>query len=100
MYNWSQWYTNPFMGSLKIFTDMLGYGFFLIPITVIGAALWQQKKDPVAITLYFTASFTILAGTSGAATIWGQYQGIIPLYIVLAAIGWTALIVQTIFIRR
>ena len=100
MYNWSQWYTNPFMNTLKPFTDLLGYGFFLIPITMIGAALWQQKKDPVAITLYFTASFTILSGTSGAAAIWGVNQPIIPLYLVLAAAGWTALIVQTIFLRR
>ena len=88
------------MNTLKPFTDLLGYGFFLIPITMIGAALWQQKKDPVAITLYFTASFTILSGTSGAAAIWGVNQPIIPLYLVLAAAGWTALIVQTIFLRR
>lgn len=100
MYNWTQWTTSPFMETLSPLTNLLGMGFFLIPITVIGAALWQQKKDPVAVTLYFTASLTLLAGGSGAISVWGDYLPIMPLYIILAAIGWTALIVQTIFIRR
>jgi hypothetical protein len=100
MHNWTQWINNPFMDTLSPFTTLLGYGFFLIPISVIGAALWQQKKDLTAVTLYFTASFTILAGGTGAVSIWGDYLEILPLYIVLAAIGWTALIVQTILIRR
>jgi hypothetical protein len=100
MYNWTHWTSSPFMESLRPFTDLLGYGFFLIPISVIGAALWQQKKDLTAVTLYFTASFTILAGGTGAVSIFGDYLEILPLYIVLAAIGWTALIVQTVFIRR
>lgn len=100
MYNWTNWTANPFMETLSPFTGLLGYGFFLIPISVIGAALWQQKKDLTAVTLYFTASFTILSAGTGAVSIWGDYLEILPLYIVLAAIGWTALIVQTIFIRR
>lgn len=88
------------METLSPFIDLLGYGFFLIPITAIGAALWQQKKDPVAVTMYFTIMFTLLSGGSGAVSIWGDYLPIMPLYIILSAIGWTALIVQTIFIKR
>lgn len=98
--NWTYTVHNPVVGLLQPFFAILGSGFLLIPISVIGGALWLQKKDPMAITLYFTTAFTILSGSSGAAYIWGSYQAAIPLYIVLTAIGWTALVIQTIFIRR
>lgn len=98
--NYTQWANNPIMETLRPFTDLVGMGFFLIPISFIGAALWQQKKDAVAVTMWFTIALTLLAGSSGAISIWGDYQSIIPLYIILAALGWTALIAQTVFIRR
>ena len=98
MFNWSD-FSGP-MDLLSPFFALLGSGFLIIPISVIGGALWQQKKDITAVTLYFTAAFTFLAGSSGAGYLWGSYQPAIPLYIILAALGWTAMIVQTVFIRR
>jgi hypothetical protein len=98
--NWSYVAHNPVTGLLQSFFALLGSGFLLIPISVIGGALWLKNKDIMSVTLYFTGAFTILGGSSGAAAIWGNYQAAIPLYIVLAAIGWTALVIQTIFIRR
>ena len=98
--NWTYVTQSPLTGLLQPFFWILGSGFLLIPISVIGGALWVQKKDMMAVTMYFTAAFTILGSTSGAASIWGNYQLMMPLYIVLAAIGWTALVIQTVFIRR
>ena len=97
--NWTYTVHNPVIGLLHPFFALLGSGFLIIPISVIGGALWQQKKDIMLVTMYFTVSFTILGGSSGAVSLWGEYQPAIPLYMVLAAIGWTALIVQTIFMR-
>jgi hypothetical protein len=91
---------NPVTGLLQVFFDIFGSGFLIIPISIIGGALWLKNKDIMSVTLYFTAAFTILSGSSGAIAIWGNYQAAIPLYIIIAALGWTALVIQTIFIRR
>lgn len=98
--NWSYIANSPVTGLLKVFFDIFGSGFLIIPISIIGGALWLQKKDAMAVTLYFTATFTILSSGSGAIFLWGSYQMALPLYIVIAAIGWTAMVIQTIFIRR
>ena len=96
MYDWSQLPKNPFMALLKPFLDLLGNGFYLLPISVMGGALWLQKRDITIVMLYFTSAFIFLSG----ADIWAGYMPILPLYIFLAAAGLTSLIVQWLFIRR
>lgn len=93
MFNWTQFINQPMETALKVFIDMFGNGFYLIPISVIGVALWQQKQDPFIVTIYFCTSFSLLSG----ATIMAGFFEIVPLYIILTAIGFTVLIVQFIF---
>lgn len=95
MFNWTQYIDSPFLSSLKVFLDLLGNGFYLIPVSVIGAVLYRQKKDVFMVTIYFCTTFSIL----DSATIFAGYTEIIPLYIILTAIGFTALIVQLLFKR-
>ena len=96
MYDWSQFTDSPFLGALKIFIDLLGNGFYLIRISGIGAALWQQKKDPFMVTMYFCTTFSLLS----SAAIMAGYIEIAPLYIILTAVGFTALIVQFLFMKK
>lgn len=98
--NWSYTASHPVTGLLQPFFALFGSGFLIIPVSIICGALWLKNKDIMSVTLYFTAAFTILSGSSGAIAIWGNYQAAIPLYLVIAAIGWTALVIQTIFHRR
>lgn len=96
MFNWSLLPSQPFETCLKIFTDLLGNGFFIIPIAVIGGALFRQKKDPTIVAMYFISSFALL----GAGAIIGGNPELGKIFLLLTAACLTAVITAFLFLKR
>ena len=96
MFNGSDFINSPIMTCLKVFTDLLGNGFFVIPIAVIGGALWRQKKDTSILAMYFISSFGLL----GAGALVGGNAELGKIFLLLTGASLTAVIVSFIFLKR
>lgn len=96
MFNGTDFINSPIMTCLKVFTDLLGNGFFIIPIAVIGGALYRQKKDPAMIAMYFISSFALLGGGALA----GGNAELGKIFLLLTGACLTAVIVSFIFLKR
>jgi hypothetical protein len=96
MFNGSDLINSPFATMLKVFTDLLGNGFFIIPVAVIGAALFRQKKDVAIVSIYFISTFALL----GAGALIGGNATLGKMFLLLAGATLTAVIVSFMFLKR
>lgn len=91
--NVSELVSNPVNETFSIFTNMLGNGYYLIPILVVGGGLLLKTKDPVIFGVYLTCAGIFLGG----ANMFYYIMGAVPLMIVLIAGGLTSLFVGIIY---
>lgn len=83
----------PIETIFKTFTDLFGTGFYLIPISVIGAALWYQKKDLSMVGIYLITTTALLGG----GNFFAGNMDIVPLYIIVAGIGFGLLVLDALW---
>ena len=83
---------DPVNVTFSTFTDILGSGYYLIPILVIGGGLLLKTKDPVIFGVYLMSAGIFLGG----ANIFYYIMGAVPLMIVLVAGGFTSLFIGII----
>ena len=86
----------PITYFLSVFTDLIGDGFMLIPVSVIAGALFIQKNyDPVPTALFMLTSGALLGGGT-LFTGWGEAA---ILYIIFAGAGLATLFLSIFFKR-
>lgn len=91
VFNSSELLSHPITYLVTVFTDLLGDGFFIIPVSVIAGALFVQKKyDPVPASMFMVISGALLGG----GTLFAGYGDMGILYIVFAGIGLASLIIS------
>ena len=78
------------------FVDLLGGGFFLIPVSFIGAALFIKTRDPAIIGIYMIGTGALLSA-GGLFTGFGEG---ITAYIIFTALGIGALIYSVLMGRN
>lgn len=86
----------PWETILSPFTDLLGSGFYIIPVSVMAAALFIKTRDIVTV-----GAFMILAGAllSGGG-LWTGYYGMSILYVIFTLIGLVSVVMGLLFRRR
>ena len=77
------------------YTDLFGGGFFLIPVSFIGAALFMKTRDPAIIGMYMVGTGILLS----AGGLWTGFGEGITVYIIFTALGIGALIYSVILGR-
>lgn len=93
-FNSTELLDNPITYLLTVFTDLLGDGFFLIPVSVIAGALFIQKNyDPVPAALFMLTSGALLGG----GTLFAGYGEMAILYIIFAGVGLATLFLSIFF---
>lgn len=88
--------SHPIEVSTLVYQALFGSMFWLIPISVIGGALWFQKRDPIMVTMYFIMTFAIFS--SGNFFVGNAEVAVF--YIVLMAAGITALIAGVFLMKK
>jgi len=83
----------PWNTTWSPFTDLIGAGFFLIPVSFIGLALFMKTRDPVMISAYMIISGALL--TTGG--LFAGYMSAVPIYIIFTALGVGGLIWSLFF---
>ena len=89
---------NPFTTIFSPFINLLGSGFFLIPISFITMALYVKTRNLVTVSAFMIASGSLLTGVSMFSTYpeMGSY-----VYPIFTGIGVASLVLGFIFsIRR
>ena len=94
-FNSTELLDDPITYLLTVFIDLLGDGFFLIPVSVIAGASFIQKKDPVLTSMFMITSGALLGGGS----LFTGYADMALLYTVFAGIGIGSLILSLYFGR-
>lgn len=94
--NGSTLINNPWTTIFSPFTDLLGTGFYLLPITFIALALYVKTRNPVLVSSFVIASGLLLSGGS----IFADYPEIVPVYAILVALGFVGLIMGLFFMRK
>lgn len=93
-FNSTELLDSPITYLLTVFTDLLGDGFMLIPVSVIAGALFIQKNyDPVPMSLFMLTSGALLGGGSLFAG-WGEMS---ILYIIFSGVGLATLFLSIFF---
>ena len=96
MANGTELLNSPWETILSPFTDLLGSGFYIIPISVIAAAIFMKTRDIVSVGVFMILAGSLLSG----AGIFQGYFGIVPLYIIIVALGITSVVIGLLFMRK
>ena len=81
--NASDLINQPWTTIFSCFVDLLGTPFYLIPVSVIGAAIYIKQRNLAVVSMYLLASVALLS--SGSIFV-GKTEMIL-VYIVLIALG-------------
>lgn len=87
--NGSDLINNPWETIMSPFTDLLGTGVYLIPITMIVVAVYVKTRNLVASSVIMIAAGVLFSSSS----IWVGYYEISIVYIIFTALGVTGTIV-------
>lgn len=93
--NGSEFLDNPWETIFSEYTEVLGMGFYLVPITFIAVALFIKTKDMVVTSAWLMGSCSILAG----ANLFIDFPEMALLYLIVAAIGLIGMIIGIFFMR-
>lgn len=93
--NVTEFMTNPWGNTFAVFTDLLGTPFYLIPITVVAAALWMKTKDPAMVSLYMITTGGLLLSGS----LFVGVMDMVMFYGVFTAVGIGSLFIE-LFLRK
>lgn len=77
---------NPVTTVFSPFVDLLGTPFYLIPVTVIGVALFIKTKEPIYLGFFLLLSGALLSGGG----IFVGAMNMVLLYIFLIAAGFVS----------
>ena len=91
--NGSEWFDNPWTTTFSPFTDLLGSGFWLIPLTFITIVIFIKSRNPVTTSAFMLASGLLLA----SGNIFSEYPEMSYAYFVFAALGLIGLILGIYF---
>jgi len=86
----------PWETVLSPFTDLLGNGFYLIPVTFIAIALYVKTRDAVLASMWVMAAGILLASGS----IFTGYIEMSILYTIIAAAGVTGIVMGILYMRK
>lgn len=95
-FNSSHIITQPFDTIFSAFVDLLGNGFFLIPITFLAVGLYMKYHNLVVVFAFLTGACSLLS--SGAIFI--DYPEMAYIYAVFSGLAIAGLILSVLFIRR
>ena len=88
--------TNPWDTVLSPFINLLGTGFYLIPITFIALALYIKTHDTMLASAWLLASGVLLV--SGG--IFTGYLEMSVIYTIVVAFGVTGIVINIFFMRQ
>ena len=94
--NGSELIDSPWSTIMSPFTDLLGNGFYLIPITFIAIALYIKTKDIMVSSVWLLASGLLLS----AGSIFTGYLEMSILYTIVVAIGISGVVMNLLFMRK
>jgi len=87
---------DPINTIVSPFTDLLGSAFWLIPISVIAAALYMRTKSIVSVGAWLLGSGMFMV----SANIFAGYPMIIDFYLFLVVIGVVSIILGILMERK
>ena len=90
--NGSSLIDNPWTTIWSPFVDLFGSGFFLIPVSFIGGALFIKTRDPAILSIYMVSTGVLLS----AGGLFAGYSDGALAYIIFTALGFGALIYSVI----
>jgi len=86
----------PWDTVLSPFINLLGTGFYLIPITFIALALYVKTHDTMLASAWLMASGTLLSSTA----IFTGYLEMSIIYTIVVALGVTGIVINIFFIKK
>ena len=78
------------------FVDFLGVGFWLIPVSIIGAALYVKTRSAIAVSAYLIGAGVLLS--SGG--LFASYPEMTTVYGIITVIGIIGLVASLLFMRK
>jgi len=95
-FNGTEFISNPWSEMMEPFVNLLGSGFYLIPVSFIGVALYIKTRSPVS-----TAAWFLAAGISLTSS--GLFTGYIEMayvYVVFTALAVVGMVMSILYMRR
>jgi len=94
--NASELISSPWETVLSPFTDLLGSGFYLFPVTFIAIALYVKTHDVVLASSWLVAAGILLS----AGSIFTGYLEVSVIYIIITAMGVTGVVMGILFMKK
>lgn len=91
--NATTYVNNLWNNTFRPYINRFGGMVFLIPVTFIGLALFVKTRDPMIVSMYLIVSGVLLSGGG----IFVGAVGMIPIFIVITAIGIAGLFISIFF---
>jgi len=94
--NGTDFIDNPWNTTFKVFTDLLGAGFYLVPLSFIAVALYVKTRNPTTVSAFIWASGILMASGS----IFMDYPEMAIAYSIFTAFGIVGVILSVFFMKK
>ena len=94
--NGSEFISNPWTTIFSPWVDLLGTGFYLIPLTFISMALYMKTRDTASVSMFMLGSGALLSSGS----IFTGYSEMALAYLIFTGIGIVGLVGSIFFMKK
>jgi len=94
--NGSDLIDSPWTTTFSVFTDLLGNGFYLVPISVLALALYIRTRNPVVSSVFMMGSGLLLSSGS----MFMDYPEMVKVYVAFTAVGLVGSILSVLFMNK
>jgi hypothetical protein len=95
-FNGSSISESPFDTIISPFVDLLGAGFFVIPIAIIASALYVKTKSPITVSAFLLASGTLFT----SAGLFASYPELVAVFMIVTLLGVVGMFLSIYFMRK
>jgi len=96
VFNASEISSEPFDTIFSPFTDLLGAGFFIIPIAIIAGALYVKTKSPIVVSAFLLASGSLFTG----AGLFASYPEMVAVFMIVTLMGVVGMFLSIYMMRK
>ena len=91
--NGSDLINQPWNTTFSPYINLFGQGWIIIPFAFIGAALFVKTRDTALTAVYML----VIGGFMTAGTAWAGWMSAASLFIIMAAMGFAALMYNVFY---
>ena len=95
-FNTTNMTTNPVVEIFSPYTDLLGVGFYIIPVAVIATALFVKTRSPIVVSAFLLTSGSLFT----SAGMFASYPEMVTVFMIVTLLGVVGMFLSLYLMKK